>query len=309
LTANDKTMASNNTYDAIIIGGSYSGLSAAMALGRALRQVLIIDSGQPCNRQTPHSHNFITQDGKTPSEIALLAKQQVEKYNTVTFYDGIALSGEKTKQGFTITTADGKVFFAKKLIFATGIKDIMPDIKGISECWGISVLHCPYCHGYEIKQAKTGILGNGEYAFDFTKLISNWTQDLTLFTNGKITLEKMQIEKIISRNVKIIEKEIVELKHHNGQITALHFKDGSEVSIEAIYTKVPFVQHCNIPEQLDCEISELGYLKIDAFQKTTVTGIFACGDNATPMRTVSNSVAMGTLSGVMCNKEMIEEAF
>jgi thioredoxin reductase len=302
-------MASENTYDTVIIGGSYSGLSAAMALGRALRQVLIIDSGQPCNRQTPHSHNFITQDGKQPNEIASLAKQQVEKYNTVTFYNGIALSGEKTKHGFTITTADGKMFFAKKLIFATGIKDIMPDIKGISECWGISVLHCPYCHGYEVRQAKTGILGNGEYGFDFAKLISNWTKDLTLFTNGKITLEKEQIEKIISHNIKINEKEILELAHHNGQLTGIHFKDGSELHLEAIYTKVPFVQHCNIPEQLGCELSEQGYLKIDTFQKTTVAGIFACGDNTTPMRTVSNSLAMGTLAGMMCNKEMIEEAF
>ena len=145
--------------DVIIVGGSYSGLAAGMALGRALRQVLIIDSGKPCNRQTPYSHNFITQDGKTPEEIATLARQQVEKYDTVTFFNGLATNGAKTENGFEIQTASGETFSAKKLIFATGIKDIMPDIEGYAECWGISVLHCPYCHGYEVRNVKNRHFG------------------------------------------------------------------------------------------------------------------------------------------------------
>src|SRR5687767_10565291 len=137
-------MTDKKNFDVIIIGGSYAGLSAAMALGRALRNVLIIDSGKPCNRQTPHSHNFITQDGKTPAEIATLAKQQVEKYDTVTFFSGLATDGAKTENGFQIQTGSGETFRAKKLIFATGVKDVMPTIEGYAECWGISVLHCPY---------------------------------------------------------------------------------------------------------------------------------------------------------------------
>ena len=180
-------------FDVIIVGGSYSGLAAGMALGRSLRRVLIIDSGKPCNRQTPHSHNFITQDGKTPKEIATLAKQQVEKYETVTFFNGLATNGVKTKEGFEIQTASGETFFAKKIIFATGIKDIMADIEGYADCWGISVLHCPYCHGYEVRNEITGILGNGEYGFEFSGLISNWTKKLTLFTNGKSTLTTEQV--------------------------------------------------------------------------------------------------------------------
>ncbi|HEX2627711.1 MAG TPA: FAD-dependent oxidoreductase, partial [Chitinophagaceae bacterium] len=135
-------------FDVIIIGGSYSGLAAALALGRALKKVLVIDSGQPCNSPTPHSHNFITQDGKTPKEISTLARKQVEKYNTVKFIEGLAISGTKTVTGFEIQTDSTKIFEAKKLIFATGIKDIMPSIKGHAECWGISIIHCPYCHGY-----------------------------------------------------------------------------------------------------------------------------------------------------------------
>ncbi|MEL6971969.1 MAG: NAD(P)/FAD-dependent oxidoreductase, partial [Bacteroidota bacterium] len=155
-------MKSNNGFDVIIVGGSYSGLSAAMALGRSLRNILIIDSGLPCNRQTPHSHNFITQDGEQPAAIAEKAKAQVLNYDTIRFLHGKAISGKKTENGFTITTQKEETFTAKKLVFATGVKDIMPDIGGFSACWGISVIHCPYCHGYEVKNEKTGILANGD---------------------------------------------------------------------------------------------------------------------------------------------------
>lgn len=136
-------MKDKNSFDVIIIGGSYAGLSAAMALGRSLRTVLVIDSGLPCNKQTPHSHNFITQDGETPSAIAEKAKAQVLHYHTALFHNGLAISGTKTSSGFEITTQQGDIFQAKKLIFASGIKDIMPDIKGFADCWGISVIHCP----------------------------------------------------------------------------------------------------------------------------------------------------------------------
>ena len=302
-------MNSRKHFDVIIIGGSYSGLAAAMALGRALRKVLIIDSGNPCNRQTPHSHNFLTQDGETPKEIARLAKQQVVMYDTVEFFNGLAITATKTENGFEIQTSSGDVFTATKLIFGTGIKDIMPDIKGFSECWGISVLHCPYCHGYEVRNETTGILGNGEYGFEFSKLISNWTKDLTLFTNGKSTLTTEQTANLEKHQIKIVEKEIAALEHINGQLQNIVFKDDSKKTVKAIYTRLPFEQHCMIPEQLGCELNEDGYLKVDTLQKTTIQGIFACGDNVSRLRTVANAVAMGTTTGIMVNKEFIEEKF
>jgi len=155
-------MRDNKQFDVIIVGGSYSGLAAGMALGRAVRSVLIIDDGKPCNRQSPFSHNFLTNDGKTPMEIAALANLQVRGYDTVEFFNGLATSGIKTENGFEILVASGETFATKKLIFATGIRDILPEIDGLAECWGISVLHCPYCHGYEVRNEKTGVLGNGD---------------------------------------------------------------------------------------------------------------------------------------------------
>jgi thioredoxin reductase len=302
-------MKENRHFDVIIVGGSYSGLAAGMALGRALRKVLIIDSGKPCNRQTPHSHNFITQDGKTPKEIATLAKQQVEKYETVTFFNGLATGGTKTGKGFEIQTASGETFDASKLIFATGISDIMPDLAGYAECWGISVIHCPYCHGYEVKNERTGILGNGEYGFEFSALISNWTKDLTLFTNGPSTLTAEQSAKVKGHNIKIVESEIEKLEHAQGRLQKVIFKDGTITPLKALYARPAFKQHCTLPETLGCELTEEGYVKVDAFQKTTMPGIFACGDNTTRMRSVANAVAMGTAAGAMVNRELVFEAF
>lgn len=301
-------MTGNNNFDVLIIGGSYAGLSAAMALGRSLRKVLTIDSGKPCNRNTPHSHNFITHDGNTPSDISLKAKEQVLKYETVTFYDGLATSGRKTKEGFAIATQDGKVFTAKKLIFATGIKDIMPDMAGFSDCWGISILHCPYCHGYEVRNEKTGILGNGNYGFEFSRMISNWTKDLTLFTNGEVTLTHEQMEQTTKNNIGIVKSEIDYFEHDYGKIRAIVFKDGSSVAVKAVYAKPQFVQHSDIPESLGCELTEQGLLQVNEWRRTTVEGVFACGDNSS-LRSVASAVYTGSVAGAGANKELIEEEF
>lgn len=299
----------NNNFDVIIIGGSYSGLSAAMTLGRAVRSVLIIDSGKPCNIQTPHSHNFITQDGKTPNNISELAKQQILKYETVRFYKGLAVSAIKAEKTFEITTKTKDLFTAKKLIIATGIKDIMPLINGFSACWGISIIHCPYCHGYEYKNDKTGILANGDLAFEMGKLINNWTKDLTIFTNGKSTLTKEQLKKLHKHKVKINENKIDYFEHTKGKIEKIVFENNLSLKITALYARPKFEQHCTLPKQLGCEFTEQNHIKIDHLQKTTVNGIFACGDNAAMLRTVSNAVAMGSLAGAMANREIIEEEF
>ncbi|WP_026967647.1 NAD(P)/FAD-dependent oxidoreductase [Algoriphagus terrigena] len=296
-------------FDVIIIGGSYAGLSAAMALGRSLRRVLVIDAGKPCNRQTPHSHNFLTQDGKTPSEIAVIAREQVEKYDTVSFLSDYAVQGRKTDQGFEISTEKGEVFEGTKLIFATGVKDLMPPIPGFVECWGISVIHCPYCHGYEVRGERTGVLANGEFAFEYAKMITNWTKDLTLFTQGESSLAKEQAEKLMAKGVKIIKSKIAQIEHADGKLTQVHLEDGSKVPLAALYAKTDFVQSSDIPLALGCTIAKNGYLEVDFVQKTNIPGVFACGDSTNMFRTVSYAVSAGTMAGAACNKELIDEEF
>jgi thioredoxin reductase len=293
--------------DVIIIGGSYAGLSAAMALGRSLRTVVIIDSGKPCNRQTPHSHNFITQDGETPLSIFSKAKTQVLVYPTVQFFGELALDGKKTNDRFEIRTDAGHIFTGKKVLFATGVTDI-PHIQGIAECWGISVLHCPYCHGYEVRNQHIGIIGNGDMGFDLVRLLRNWTTHLTLFTNGISTLTHHQRDKLQSHQIDIIEKEISSLAHTNGQVESLQFSDNTTHDrINAVFTRLPFQQHCMIPQELGCEMTEQGFIKTDMMQKTSLHGVYAAGDNTTMMRSVSAAVAAGTVAGAAINREMIEE--
>lgn len=297
-----------NNFDVIIIGGSYAGLSAGMSLGRSLRKVLIIDSGKPCNQQTPYSHNFLTQDGKTPKEIAEISKEQVLKYETVNFYDGRVTKASQNSGGFEVETENGKKFSAKKLILASGVKDQIPDINGFAECWGISVIHCPYCHGYEVKGKKTGILSNGDLAFEFSKLVFNLSKDLSLFTNGECTLNEEQEERFSQNKINIVEDEIQEIVHENGNIRKIVFKNGSEKALEALYAKIPFEQNINT-EDLHLELTEHGFIKIDHFHKTSSDGVFACGDNTTMMRSVANAVAQGNFTGAIVNKELSEEGF
>lgn len=296
-------------FDVLIIGGSYAGLSAAMALGRSLRNVLIIDSALPCNRQTPHSHNFITHDGKAPEEISRLARQQVEKYETVKFLNGRAVKGAKTEAGFQIETEAGEVFGSKKVIFATGIKDLMPNIEGFAECWGVSVVHCPYCHGYEIRNEITGILANGDSAMHLAHMVSNLTGQLSIFTNGEASFSEVELKQLEKHGIQVIEAEVERIEHSDGQIRALIFKDGSSASLHALYARVPFVQHSDIPENLGCELTEQGFINTDAMQQSTIPGVFVCGDNTSPMRSVANAVAAGNFAGAAVNSQLCQEEF
>ena len=298
-----------SNYEVIIIGGSYSGLSAGMALGRASRNTLIIDAGEPCNRQTPHSHNFITHDGETPAAVSAKAKEQVLAYPTVTFLNDKATKAIRQPHGFEITTESGKCYSTKKLLLATGVKDIMPNIDGFSQCWGISIIHCPYCHGYEVKEQKTALLANGPIAEHFLPMLLQWTKELTLFTNGTSTISAEYTTKFRNHRIDIIETEIASIQHTNGQMNSLTLKDGSKHDFTVMYAKIPAVQHTLIPEDLGCKINEQGLIEVDDFKKTSVAGVFAAGDCTTQARALAMAVETGLKAAVGINIELCNEAF
>jgi thioredoxin reductase len=295
--------------EVIIIGGSYAGLSAAMSLGRALRNVLVIDSADPCNRQTPYSHNLITHDGETPASIANKARKQVLKYPTVKIKNGFVTQARQHNGVFNIVTWEGESFTAEKLLLATGIIDIIPDLPGFAECWGISVLHCPYCHGYEVRSQPTGIIANGDMAYEYAKMISTRTNELSLFTNGPSLLSEQQTQKLQQHNIVVYEKEIKKLNHTNGILSSLELTDGSIHNLNAIYARPAIKQHCNLAQQLNCEITEGGYIKVDVFQATTVDGVFAAGDNATMFRSLATAIADGNKAGAVIDKQLIQDNF
>lgn len=298
-----------SSFDVIIIGGSYAGLSAAMSLGRSLRKVLIIDSGLPCNRQTPHSHNFITQDGEKPAAIAVKALEQVLKYDTVRLFKDTVVTAAVYKNAFEIKTLNGNHFTAKKLVIASGIRDILPPVPGLKECWGISVIHCPYCHGYEFKGRRNAILLNHEMIFHLVPMIKNLTAELTVLTNGEVKLSEEQAELLAKANVKLIQQPIHNIVHENGSLTHIVFADGTVAAMDALYVKAAFEQHAAVAAQLGCELTEHGHISVDNMQKTSLPGVFACGDCSSMMRSVATAVYTGNVAGAMVNKELCEEEF
>jgi thioredoxin reductase len=295
-------------FEVIIIGGSYAGLSAAMALGRASRKTLVIDSGLPCNRHTPHSHNFLTRDGEKPEVLRSIAIEQVIQYPTVDLLNDKVADAIKTHEGFEVITDSGRRFTGKKMLFATGIYDVMPKVDGFEDCWGISAVHCPYCHGYEFKAQKTGILGNGEAVYHYAMLLKQWTDDLVIFSNGTFQVTPQQASAISQQNIPVIEDEICCVRHNKGYMTEIVLKDGPEHTINVLYHRPDFIQHSNLPETLGCLFDD-GYIQTDFLQKTSIEGVYAAGDCATPMRSVANAVATGSKAGAAINMDLCAAEF
>lgn len=296
-------------FDVIIIGGSYAGLSAAMSLGRSMRNVLVVDNGQPCNKQTPHSHNFLTRDGEEPAVISRIGREQVAQYPTVRFADVLAVGAAKRDDGFEVQVASGDTYISRKLILAMGIRDLLPGIKGLAECWGIGVVHCPYCHGYEFRGVRTAIIANGDKAVHLASLVSNLTKRLSILTNGPANFSVEQLLKLNRNGITVREEVVSEIIHNKGNVSGIVFQDQSKAGFDAIYAAVPFEQQSGIPAELGCKLTEMGHITVDAFQKTTVAGIFACGDNSTMMRSVAAAVASGNMAGAMANAELTGEQF
>ncbi|GGZ31170.1 hypothetical protein GCM10007049_25200 [Echinicola pacifica] len=298
-------MKTNTLKDVIVIGGSYAGLSAGMALGRSLRDTLIIDAGKPCNAPTPHSHNFLTQDGSTPAEISSLGKEQVLRYPSVNWLSDTVVDCQAEGEMFRVKTQSGQEFRAKRILFTTGIKDLIPEIPGFEACWGKSLIHCPYCHGYEVKGLPTAIFSNSEKALHYANLLPNWTSDLRILTNGPLQIPAESVEMIREKCIPIIDKRIKRLEHENGQIQQVLFEDGSTLSLPVIYAELPFVQTSPLPEALGCALNEGGFISVNEMQQTTVAGIYAAGDNSSPFRAVSNAVAAGTKAGAVINFQLM----
>lgn len=300
---------STNAFDVIIVGGSYAGLSAALVLGRALRTVLVIDSGQPANRQTPHSHSFLTRDGETPAQLATIARQQALAYPTVQLLEDTAIKARRSGAGFEITTHNQQTFSAKRLVLATGLKEQFPALPGFADCWGISILHCPYCHGYEVKDEVVGVLGNGEMGFELAKLIQHWNPGLTLFTNGPAELTTEQTAKLQSHTISIVETPLMALQHQQGRLHALELADQTVRPIQALYAHPALGQTADLAAQLGCEHDEKGLVIVNEMGKTSVEGVFAAGDTQTMMRQVSVAATNGMKAAVGINRELIDESF
>ncbi|WP_323813413.1 NAD(P)/FAD-dependent oxidoreductase [Cellvibrio sp. NN19] len=292
-------------FDVIVIGGSYAGMAAALQIARGRRQVLVIDGGVRRNRFASHSHGFLGQDGKSPSAIAEDAKAQLLEYPNLTWLQGLVDSVEKSGDNFAVTTKDNKTFSAKRLILATGVSDHLPAITGIQERWGKTVFHCPYCHGYELNQGKLGVIATSEASFHQAMLIPDWGPT-TLFTNNCFTPDADQRTQLAARGVSIETERVTEIAGEQSAIIKL--ENGRLVELAGLFVATLMQPSNRIAQDLGCEIAEspMGfYVKTDEFKQTNVPGVFACGDLARPMGSVTFAVGDGALAGFATHRSLI----
>lgn len=299
-------MQNENLLDVVIVGGSYAGLSAAMALGRARRNTVVVDAGEPCNRFTPASHNFLTQDGVAPAAIAVAAKAQVERYPTVSFRQGLAHAVQVEGEGFRVELADGNVLRARRVLLATGIRDQLPEVPGVADCWGKSVIHCPYCHGYEYADQPTAMLLQGPIAMHLGAMLPQWTSELHLLGADNAGLDAEQRSKLGQLGIRLHGADLAECIHVGGALEAVRLSDGTRLPVRALYIRPAFEVLPGGLAALAPALTEHGHVQADVMQRTSVPGLYAAGDLTSPMRSVANAVAQGNMAGAAINGELAQ---
>jgi thioredoxin reductase len=227
----------------------------------------------------------------------------------VEWLEGEAVHAARTEEGFLVETAIGSRFTTRKLLLATGVRDELPPLPGLAECWGISALHCPYCHGFEVRGTPLGILSSGPLAFEFARVLRQWSPNLTLFTNGPSGLTEEQRCALAERNITIEERELASVEQVEGQLQALRFRDGNTHALNTLFVKPALTQTNSLAESLGCTLNEMGLVAVDEWQRTSQPGIYAAGDNTTMFRALSLAIASGTKAGAFINKELVEEDF
>ncbi|MEK6347849.1 MAG: NAD(P)/FAD-dependent oxidoreductase [Burkholderia sp.] len=295
-------------HEVIVVGGSFAGLSAAMQLARARRRVLVIDGREPRNRFAAHSHGFFGQDGRTPEEIVGDATAQLAAYPSVQFRIGQATRAERTAQGFAVTLADGSTATADRLILATGVRDVLPPLAGLSERWGASVLHCPYCHGYEIgRDGRLGVLATHPMSFHQAMLVSDWGPT-TWFTHGAIVPSADELAQVAVRGVRVEASPVVEVLGSAPELSGLRLADGQVVPLDALFVGTQLQMASDLASQLGCEFDEgtAGpVVRVDAWKQTNVPGLFVAGDASNPMTNATFASSSGVMAGVAAHRSLI----
>ena len=309
---NPEVNVSNADLDVVVVGGSWAGLAAALQLGRARRRVLVIDGGSPRNRFAHESHGFLGQDGRTPAEIGATFRAQVAAYPTVELRSGEAVDARREDDGtFTVSLRSGDSARARRLILATGVVDELPALPGLSERWGRTALHCPYCHGYEVKDARLGLLAVGERSLHLALLLPDWSADVTLFTNGAVTPDAAQLAALAARGVRVEAREVAELVGEAPALEGVRLADGDLVGLDALFTASRTRLASSLAQQLGCQIEDglAGpFVRTDDHRETTVPGVYCAGDAARSWHNATFAVGDGVMAGVSAHQSLAMEA-
>lgn len=297
-------------YDVIIIGGSFAGLSAALPLARARKNVLVIDAGLRRNRFATHSHNFLTQDGHEPASIIANAKQQLEKYSSIAWLNASVIDIQDVINHYEVfTKAENNnytTFQTEKIIIATGVKDELPQIDGLAERWGKSIFHCPYCDGYELNLGQIGMLYSGAHSLHMALMLPDWG-NTTLFLNDAVLIDAIEPairDQFKQRHVKLDTRKIAKIQNH----CELKFENGDQTQLDGLFISTfmriqsPWVRKLG----LDIDSNEYGEaLLTNTLKQTNLNNVYACGDITRSGGSVAFSVADGAMAGVAVHKSFV----
>ena len=294
-------------HDAIIIGGSFAGLSAALYLARARRSVCVVDAGSPRNRFAAHSHGLFGQDGNDPGIMLATARSQVAAYPTAAFIDGKVVGAAGESDAFSVTLATGEVRESARLVLAFGISDELPAIPGLAERWGKSVLHCPYCHGYEFSGRRLGVLYLAPRSAEQAMLIAEWGPT-TLYLNGDDGVDPASLDRLRKRGIQIEPAPVRALDGEGTGLSSIELADGRTSGVDALYLGPRTRLNSDVARQLGCDLEEGTFgdvIRTDAMRMTTVPGVYAAGDIARASHNVTWACADGVTSGLAAHRSLV----
>jgi thioredoxin reductase len=296
--------------DCVIIGGGAAGLSAALVLGRARRDVTLFDNSKPRNAVTHASHGFLTRDGVTPSEFRRIAYEEVLRYPSVEHRSDTVIAIRKAERGFQIFTEQGAALLSRKVLLASGLKETLPAIPGLKEMYGRSVFYCPYCDGWELRDQPLLVLSEHPRVFHLAKVLYKWSQDLVVCTNGSSIVTEEEKMTLASRGITVTEKRVAALHGNHGRLQQVEFTDGTRIHRTGGFITPQWQTHSAFGRELGCEENELGGIVTDGTGRSTVPGFFAAGEAATGSASqLILAAASGSLAAVTINTELMEEDF
>lgn len=296
-------------HDVIIIGGSFAGLTAATQLGRARRDVLVLDTGLPRNRFSEAAHGLLGHDGKPPASILEAAREQLEVYRTVAIRHAAAASASRSDGGFMVETAAGDTVRARKLILAHGVSDQLAPIPGLAECWGRTVLHCPYCHGFEVADQRLGMLVRHGMELQLARMYREWSSQLTMFSNGTI-VDDLVRDGLEELGVSLVEGLVLRLEHEGAQLRSV-VTANEEVQLDALFAPAPTDFTSRIGIDLGCRVDAgpVGpfFTTDGGHGLTSVEGVYAAGDIIRQAHSLGFAVADGVAAGVAAHHALLED--
>ena len=300
-----------NEYDVVVIGGGAAGLSAALVLTRARRRVAVVDAGQPRNAPATHMHGYLGSDGLPPAQLLAAGREEVAAYGghliegTVTRVTTCAPDPEG--QGlFEVSLADGRPLIARRVVVTTGLRDELPGVPGVRERWGRDVLHCPYCHGYEVRDSQLGVLGGTPETIAHAHLIRGWADDLVLFTHGE-ALTPEQTEGLGARGIGVVEEPVARLVVEDDRLTGVELESGGIVPRAAVFVRPSFVPNDDLLTGLGCATDAAGWVTTDGTGRTSVPGVWAAGNAVNPRAQVITAAGEGSAAAIAINNDLVEE--